>query len=324
MRPQHDQRGVALLAAIILVAIAATIAASIAFQSAMSARRGIASLSFEHSVLVAQGAEALAAYGLKDDASNGDPQHQTDDYREAWAKPFGPMEIAPGVILEASLEDLAGRFNLNSLVDSKGVVDAESRDCLQRLLEALGLESKWADQIADWIDLDSNASGFDGLEDNGTTSQAPPYRTANTIITSTSELLALPGFGRERYTKLAPYVAALPPGTQLNLCTASGILLDAIIATGHSEYRDPEALGNNRKEQCYPETTIYMNSLQGGRGSLNAAEKAAIERHFSNKSDYFRLTSVITLGGTEFALYSLLHREGSEGVRVLQRGFTPD
>src|SRR5690349_20899136 len=106
--PRH-QRGIALLVAILLVAIRTTVAASIAFQSARAAARGIASLSFEESVLVAQGAEALAAYGLRED----DPK--MDSYADSWAQPFGPTEITPGVVLEARLEDLQGRFNLNSL-----------------------------------------------------------------------------------------------------------------------------------------------------------------------------------------------------------------
>ena len=33
-----------------------------------------------------------------------------------WAKPYGPVEMDAGVVLEASLEDQAGKFNLNSVV----------------------------------------------------------------------------------------------------------------------------------------------------------------------------------------------------------------
>lgn len=320
--PRHE-RGVALLAAIILVAIATIIAATIAFKSAMSARRGIASLSFEHSVLVAEGAEALAAYALKQDADDGGTT-STDSYLDQWARPFGPMEIYPGVILEASVEDLQGRFNLNSLVNSELKVDSEAHGEFQRLLLALQLEPEWADKIADWIDADSEASGFQGMEDNGTTSQTPPYRTANTILTSTTELLALPGFGRERFQKLAPYVAALPPKTALNVCTAPGIVLDALIADGYREYGDAEALANNRKTGCFPTLEQYYQRLSENRTAPGDAEKLpSVKPHFVDSSNYFRLTSVITLGGTEFALYSLLSRQGTV-IRVAQRSFTPD
>lgn len=320
----HRQRGVALLAAILLVAIGTILAASIAFQNAMAARRGIASLSFEQSVLAAQAAEAAAAGILRDDGA------QTDDFSDSWAQRLPPTEVVPGVMLEAWLEDLQGRFNLNSLVTSTGEIDQEALDSFRRLLEALEIEPKWADQLADWIDPNLEPHGFDGLEDGGTTNQQPPYRTANTIITSTSELLALPGFGRERYLKLAPFVAALPPESPLNVCTASGIVLDAMVDEGYREYSvDPEALANSRKKECFPKLEQYTIDLLGERHVTDEAQGRLIKSHFGKSSKYFRLTSLITLGGSEFALYSLLQRGqgGSAGqgkVRVVQRSFTPD
>ena len=45
------------------------------------------------------------------------------------------------------------------------------------------------------------------------TAQSPPYRTGNWPMTSPSELMNLPGFGADRYRKIAPYVTALPSAT---------------------------------------------------------------------------------------------------------------
>jgi Type II secretory pathway, component PulK len=320
MSLRQQQRGVALLAAILLVAIGTILAAAIAFASAMAARRGTASLSFEQSALVAEGAEALAAYALQDD------DLKVDHMFESWARPLPPTEITPGVVLEASMEDLSGRFNLNSLVDQDGKVDIEALESLQRLLEMLELEPKWAAEIADWIDPDGNPTGSEGLEDGGTTSQDPPYRTANTFITSTSELLALPKFGRERYRKLAPYVTALPPGTKLNVCTASGLVLDAMFDEGYRYYsQEPEKLAKDREKGCSPLLQAYKDVLQTDKHPTNSKWLAPILERFTDKSDYFRLTSLVSLGGSEFALYSLLKREkvgGQIKVRVIQRSFT--
>jgi general secretion pathway protein K len=325
MNTPHHQRGIALLVAIMLVAIGTILAASIAFKSAMAARRGIASLSFEQSVRVAQGAEALAAYALRDDTN------ETDDYSEFWAQPLPPTEITPGVTLEARVDDLQGRFNLNSLVDEQGNLDVRSRNAFQRLLQAVGLETKWADQMVDWIDGDSNENGFDGLEDGGTTGQKPPYRVANARITSVSELLALPGFGRERYQKLSAYVSALPYKAPLNTCTASGVVLDAMMAEGYSEFSVPETLERNRKEGCYPTAEQYKQIYvvqNPATGEDEGARQKWLNSHFDQKSDYYRLTSVVTLGGSDFALYSLLQKPGVSGsqgkVHVVQRSFTPD
>ena len=66
--------------------------------------------------------------------------------------------------------------------------------------------------------------------------QNPPYLTANQYVTSASEILALPGFGHDNYAKLAPYITALPPGTALNVCTASGYVLDAFLPLGRQDF----------------------------------------------------------------------------------------
>ena len=54
-----------MLVAILLVALGTIVAAAVAYESAMTARRGTATFSFDEALLVGQGAEALAAYCLK-------------------------------------------------------------------------------------------------------------------------------------------------------------------------------------------------------------------------------------------------------------------
>jgi hypothetical protein len=41
-------------------------------------------------------------------------------------------------------------------------------------------------------------------------------------------------------------------------------------------------------------------------------------------SNYFTLTSIVNIGSTQFALYSLLHQDGDLRVRSIQRSFTAD
>ena len=95
--------------------------------------------------------------------------------------------------------------------------------------------------------MDIAPSNPDGAEDSVYMGQTPPYRTANRYITSTSELLALPGFGRDRYKRLAPYLSALPYGTQLNVCTADPVVLDAFGPPGVNQYSaDVEQFAKNR------------------------------------------------------------------------------
>jgi len=316
----RTQRGIALLVAILLVALGTIIAAAVAYENATSARRGTATYAFDQALLIAQGAEALAAYGLRQIRQN-DQSHTTYP-AQGWGKGIGPIEVVPGVMLEASLEDLQGRFNLNNLVKNDTTVDPVQLQAFMHLLAMAGVETKWAGYIVDWIDGDISPSVPDGAKDSVYMGQTPPYRTANRYITSTSELLALPGFGRDRYLRLAPYVAALPyggSGTPVNICTAPGAVLDAYL--GHRDFSsDPDSLAKNRADApgCFPTKRDYEAAFADPKLLAQVRPKTALV------SNYFRLTSFITIGSAEFNLYSLLFQDGSGKVRPIQRSFTPD
>lgn len=311
------QRGIALLTAILLVALGTILAATMAYQTALTARRGTATYAFDQSLLIAQAGEGLAAYALLE-SRKGSPQ--IDDPSEPWGMPYGPVEVVPGVTLLAQLEDMQGRFNLNRLVDDSGKIDLNALQQFETLLEILGLETRWASLAADWIDKDQIADGPEGAEDSTYLSQQPPYRTANRPITSASELLALPGFGRDRYLKLAPYVTALPRAARINLCSASGAVLDAIGPQGQRQFSalDPKTLASQRSMGCFPK----LSDFNAGFADPKAMQAAAAT--IGTTSDYFRLVSIIQIGTTEFDLYSLLHREGDGRVRTIQRSFTAD
>jgi general secretion pathway protein K len=318
VRARSRQRGIALLTAIMLVALGTILAATIGYQNAMIARRGQAVFAFDQSLLIAEAGEAIAAYALrqtrKSDASHVYPG-------QAWSMPYGPVEVVPGVMLQAQLEDMQGRFNLNSLVKIDGTIDENALGEFQSLLQILGLETKWAPMIADWIDADVVAYGPDGAEDSTYLSQLPPYRTPNAQITSPSELLALPGFGRDRYLRIAPYVSALPRAVGINLCSASGPVLDALGPEGQRQYSlmTPEQLQMERQNGCFPSLTDFNSSFNG-----NSVALGKVQNRIGMVSNYFRLTSVISVGTMRFALYSLLHQEGDLRTRPIQRSFTSD
>lgn len=307
-----------MMVAILLVAFGTILAAAIAFKSAMAARRSTAILSMDQSLLVAQAAEALAAYGLREAKKGGGQNAQTHP-AEAWAQPLGPVEVVPGIVLEAYVQDESARFNLNSLVDNDGRVDPVAVEKLGDLMEQAGVERRWASVFADWIDTDTQPLS-DGAEDSAYAAQDPPYRAPNMQITSASELLAMPEFGRDRYVKIAPFVTALPRDATINVCSASGLLLDSMVDAGHKEFsQDPEQLAKARENGCFPQLTAYQQSFND-----QADWTQKVQPRVKETSDYFRLTSIVTIGSAEFTLYSLLWREPSGQVRVMMRSFSPE
>jgi general secretion pathway protein K len=321
---------VALIIALILVALATILATKLTFDGFLERRRAIGVLAAEQALHFGMGAEALAADALAQDLQNSS---NATMLTSPWAQPTQPLPITPQDdpegepigTLQGELEDMQGRFNLNNLgrildagpqgtTTTATTQDPEPLGQFQRLLVLVGLEPKWAGIARDWIDADDIPGSPDGAEDQIYTSQTPPYRTGNWPMMSPTELMNLPGFGADRYRKIAPYVTALPTAiATINICTASAPVLESLLANNSSGEYTPEVLAAGRKTGCFPDATSFGNIL--------GAQKTTMTKYYGTKSQYFRLTTHVTLGTTEFTLYSLLYRGNGGKITPMLRSF---
>jgi general secretion pathway protein K len=300
---------VALISAMIVVSLATVIAATLFFDSAMTARRTAGSFSMEQALQLAQGGDALAAYALQQSAVK--PVNPA----QKWAEHYGPVEVAPEVSFEAQLSDEQGKFNLNTLLTKDGKPNEPAVKVFNQLLKLLELEPRWTSLLIDWMDANTLPES-EGGEDSLYASQTPPHRTGNLLLTSISELQQMPGFNRELYLRLAPFVTALPPtANKINVCTADREVLDALFAvsandTNNIEYTRmrPEELATSRAQGCFPS----LETLTRG--------DAAMRGLASEESNYFRLRTWVRIGTAQFALYSLMFREG-DTARPISRTF---
>jgi general secretion pathway protein K len=307
----RQQRGVALITAVLIVALATILAINVTFRGMIDQRRSSNLLMFDQGFEVALGAEAWAADFLRQDAQDS----QQDHLGEVWAKTMPPLPIDEGIgTVEGRLEDMQGRFNLNNLVFSDGTANDRAIKQLERILTLAGIEPTWAVAIADWIDSDVNPGFPDGAEDSIYTGMDPPHLTANMPITRASELLVLPDFGIDRYRRLQPYVTALPVGTKLNVCTAPGVVLDSLFENQRQFSLNPDDLAARRKDACFP-------TVEDLRGTLGPAAYDEIKDTIGESSSYFRATVWVTIGTTQFTLYSLLARGGAGNVSPVLRSF---
>jgi general secretion pathway protein K len=311
---------VALLVAIVIFAIATTVAAAITYNKAMAARRAAATFTMEQALQAGMAAEALAAVALENDGGKAKTETTQD-----WAQIQPPVEIeGTGIWVQAQVEDLQGRFNLNSVVtwdaqNNTFVPDQHQLSIFRTMLAELDIDVSYADLLVDWIDPDiapsSNSGG--GGEDTLYMSQTPSYRPPNTFITHASELLALPRFGGENYQKIAPYVTALPVDLPVNICTAHALVLNTARndPQNQTEFAD-DTLEQARKNGCFPATTnVYAGVI------ADPQNRGEVEKRIDVKSSWFRLRTNIRIGTAEFVLYSVLFREPGNKVRTVQRSF---
>jgi general secretion pathway protein K len=301
--------------AVILVAIATMLATAIFWRSSMASRRGTAVFTVAQGYQLALGGEAMSAYLLHDTLARS---QGIVSPAQAWAQPYGPYELDAGATFQGEVEDLQGRFNLNSVVKQPGgagafVQDDEGVAEFMRLLQLLQVDTQFAARLVDWIDGDDQATSGGGAEDAYYQTLQPAHRTPNRTLTSVSELLAM-GMDRASYDRLRPFVAALPPGVTLNLCTARGEVLDAV--SGSQSYSiDPKQLATQRSQaSCVPDRASFLSSLTTGASTQ-------VSGRIGTTSKYFRLRAWVTLGTTRFTLYSLLEQESSGQFRPILRTF---
>jgi general secretion pathway protein K len=300
------QRGVALIMAIVMVAIATVLAVRIGTRASLDVRRTAGLIALDQAWHVALGAEAWAVEVLRKDREDS----QTDHLGERWAQPIPPLPVDGGAV-RGALEDMQGRFNLNNLLAVDGTVNESAVARFERLLEQAGAERRWARIAADWLDSDTVPGFPDGAEDGSYLSQNPPYRSANGPVTTITELMALPGMTLEEYLRIRPYLAALPPGSKVNICTASAPLLAALVEGG-TDFGDADSLLANRRNGCFP-------TLEDLQATLGTAEFQALQPTISESSNWFRAVTAVSIGTSELTLYSLIERNSAGGSRTVLR-----
>lgn len=307
MRPRYRQQGTALITAILVVALATAIAASLTWDLFLDQRRAFGRVAVDQGLMYGLGAESWARQILREDAEDNNVDHP----REPWAMQIAPLPIEGGQI-QGRIEDLNGRFNLNNLVDAAGATDPQAVEGFRRLLMVLELDTRLADRLADWIDRDLEPNFPDGAEDSEYLSRTPPFRTANRPITSVSEiLLVYPELGQTGYARLRPYVTALPRGTRININTARPEVL--LTTSENFGPREAERIALDRPDDGWESLEQLGDMIpQDARGALGVG------------SDWFRLSVRADIGTHRFTMYSLLHREPGGSVTTVLRTFADE
>ncbi|MDH4125408.1 MAG: type II secretion system minor pseudopilin GspK [Gammaproteobacteria bacterium] len=294
MRPAYN-KGVALLTALLITALLATLAITLKWNNALDIRRTVVMLNRDQAIQVALGAESWIQNILRDDYED-DPDH--DHLGEIWASELPPLPIDGGEIFGV-IEDLQGRFNVNNLIDANGDIDQEAQKQFQNLLNALQLDPRFAGITADWIDADDQASFPDGAEDAIYTGFTPPYRAANQFLSNASELGAIEGMDKESFDILSPHIVALPRHTGINVNTATGPVLQSLSET--MSVGDVESLFAAREGTGFTSLDIFDSYVEG-----------ALQEQLEESTSYFQLKLIVRIDTVRITYYSILER-GPQG-----------
>lgn len=298
-------KGVALITAVLITAVIAIAAVAMAAQQTLDVRRTANIIDSDRSYVFALGVESWAQQMLLHDRRNS----QIDYLGEDWALHLPPITVE-GAVVTGHIEDIQGRFNLNNLIDNNGKASPLDMQRFKQLLTVTDLNPNLADAVVDWIDPDSDTTQPDGAEDEEYMRADIPYRAANRLFASPSELLLVKGFTSDNYKKLAPYITALPTRTTINVNTAPKEVLMAL-ANGISD-SDVQQLLDARSDKGFANLDAFMQHQALAARGLN-------RDGLSVASEYFLLDAATQFGRGQTHLYSVLARSPA-GVNTILRG----
>jgi general secretion pathway protein K len=298
----HRQRGAALLTALIIVTLVATLAASMVWQQWRAVQVEAAERARMQSAWILSGALDWARLILREDARSGRPTALT----EPWATPLAEARLstflavdksntddAPDAFLSGSIADEQARYNLANLVDNNGKTLATELEALERLCQTVGVSTDVAARIAS------------GLRD----ARTPPTQGGSSPLLprSVAQLTWL-GIDAGTIVLLEPYVTLLPVRTPVNVNTASREVLASVVKG--MDLATAERLVQMRQRDPF-KTLGAVETQVPGLGPLNPQQLAVT-------SSYFEVRGRLRLEDRMLEQRSLVERRGLD-MLVLQR-----
>ena len=326
MRLLHQQQGVALVTALLVVSIAVILAAGMLDQLHYDTRRTENMIHNEQAYLYTLTAEHFAIRMLRDDLKSGST---FDSLGEDWAFDQLPPFPLEGGSIAMRLYDLQGRFNLNNLsreLNNNTDNFNRAREQFRRLLQTLAIDPGLTDGVIDWLDQDITTTPTAyGAEDDYYMILSKPYRAGNGLMSSASELRLVKGFNELNtnnyniFKLLAEHVTALPVVTEININTAKAIVLESI-SDDINETR-AKAIADRRGHDYESADTAQPFETVGELPRFMLDEFQITNfptAGLTVASDYFLLVSHAEIGRGRVTLYSIIHRSSS-GINVIQR-----
>ncbi|NNM69929.1 MAG: type II secretion system minor pseudopilin GspK [Gallionella sp.] len=317
----HQQRGVAVIIALLLTTLAITIVASLFWQQQVQVRL------IENQRLQLQkqwillGALDWAGLILREDAKYSN----VDTLNEPWAAPLAETPLdqyvengktdTSSTNLSGTISDAQALFNLTNLCPN-GIVDPIAVATFGRLLTLLQIDPALAQTAASQIALAPSSSMLPSLAQQasavpatGLSQNAAPVLPTTPVMANSSnaqvmgytqveDLLAVPGFSLSLLNQLKPYVIFLPGSTPVNINTASAEVIAAM--TGMS-LSSADTLVVAR--QTLPFSDLANVSSRLPNNAFNVA-------NMSVNSSYFLVNAKVHMNLARLDMQALLQRMG--------------
>lgn len=251
MNPAANEKGMALLIVLAVVALLSALLIEFSFSTLVDLRSVETFRDRSKAYYIARGGVEAARIILQVDSNTFD--HPS----EFWGEPLAGIPVGEGDV-SLKIEDLSGRLNINFVGDGRGNplpgyhrFVALCEDVLQ--IDS-GTASSLADALVNWFHSDLAVVTADDAYYNR---QTPPYSRRGAKLTTLDELHLVRGFDEEMVTALRPYIRAVGD-EPININTAPA---EVLLAWQHSAAAGNIAIIFDRLDMDvlveYRETTAF-------------------------------------------------------------------
>lgn len=284
------QRGAAIIVALFVTGLVAAAAVAMIMRLNIDISRTQMLLTANQAELMAQGSVDWAKDKLNTDWLEQESNRIIDK------TPLTATDEKYGYKIVSTLIDMQGFFNINNMTD------AGSQSQFTRLIQAVDptIDPVVAQDVTaaaiDWISPNARNPAFDDYYRK----QKPALRAPHHLMASISELRLVRGMTPNLYTKLAPYITALPETTPININNAAPPVIMSL-----SQTLTPDAaksLWIYCQKSPFVSVTNFTNMDIVKNNSIQANK-------ITVKSDYFLVQSTVSMGDQHTVIYTALHRE---------------
>jgi general secretion pathway protein K len=265
-RVLREERGMALLLVLMIVAMLAALLTEFAFSTLVDLRLTETFRDSTRAYYLAKGGVTVG---------RGVLQLDTNEYTsrdELWAQGVPNYPVGDGVV-SVFIEDQGGRLDVNALVDAADNVNPVVKLRFYRFFEVMGLEDPegLTGAMIDWLDGNDvpyndpdNNKAMIGAESDYYLRLEPPYPCNDGPIASLGELGLIRGFTPEVLQSVAPHLTVYG-GTTINVNTASAEVLMSLSEDPEIDRDTAEAIIARRDDEPYrsPDDLKELNDLPG-------------------------------------------------------------
>ena len=318
--PTRHQRGAALLLAMLIVTLVATLTAGMVWQQWQAVEIEGAERARTQARWLVQGAVDWARLILRTDAQ--DTKHAgIDSLDEVWATPLQDVRLSEflaadrdntadssglDAFLSGQITDAQARYNLRNLVQDEPEDAAVQIAVLRRLCDTLGLPRDVATRIADGM------NGAERAEEQ--IDDAERVTPGSPLAPQRLDQLAWLGLDSETIRRLQPFVVILPMATKVNLNTAPVEVLVAAV----------EGLDRASAER------LARGRLSGGFANLAAAKPLLPEKLtlpdalLGVNTQYFEVLGELRYESFVLREQTLVMRRGLDATVVRRQTLPPE